>query len=100
MWRELSAMKADNEACAPTWFTGPPSTTAKAIRDRRDLIAEVERLRAALESLWPALALDLRYAGPDDDMDALRSRVDTVLEALAQHPGQQPDSYARDEGAK
>lgn len=48
MWRELSEMETDDCACAPTWFTGPQNATAKAIRDRRDLIAEVERLREAL----------------------------------------------------
>lgn len=51
MWRELSEMETDDCACAPTWFTGPQNATAKAIRDRRDLIAEIERLRAALEQI-------------------------------------------------
>ena len=40
-------------------------------------------LVAALESLLPGLILDLRYAGQDDDVDALKSRVDTVTAALA-----------------
>jgi chromosome segregation ATPase len=40
------------------------------------------RMRAGLESLWPGLVLDLRYADEDDDKDALQSRVDTVFEAL------------------
>jgi len=44
---------------------------------------DYERLRAALEMLWPGLALDLRYADDDDDKDAMRSRVETVVEALS-----------------
>jgi hypothetical protein len=46
--------------------------------------AEIKRLREGLESLLPGLELDLRYANPHvDDMDALRSRVATVREALS-----------------
>lgn len=43
---------------------------------------DYERLRDALLMLWPGLVLDLRYADVDDDKDALRSRVQTVEEAL------------------
>lgn len=47
------------------------------------LVKENERLRGALESLWPGLVLDLRYADANDDLDALRSRVETVRDALS-----------------
>ena len=43
-------------------------------------------LRAALEVLLPGLVLDLRYAGDDDDKDAMRSRISTVREALDYSP--------------
>lgn len=44
---------------------------------------DYERLREALECLLPGLVLDLRYATDDDDKDAMRSRVQTVREALS-----------------
>jgi len=44
---------------------------------------DYERLREALETLLPGLMLDLRYAEPDDDHDALRARIRTVTEALS-----------------
>lgn len=42
-----------------------------------------DELVAALLVLLPGLELDLRYADPDDDLDAMRSRVKTVRDALA-----------------
>lgn len=39
--------KRDAEA-AVTWFTGPASFPAQAARDRRDLLAEIDRLNALL----------------------------------------------------
>ncbi len=67
---------------------GQPTEAARAMAylshlDRRDLIAEVEKLRDALKTLYPGLVLDLRYADIDDDMDAMRSRIRTVEEALS-----------------
>ena len=49
---------------------------------KQDLQAQVKRLRGALECLLPGLVLDLRYADLDDDKDAMRSRIETVEEAL------------------
>lgn len=46
---------------------------------------DYERLREALAVLLPGLALDLRYASDDDDKDAMRSRVETVQQALSAH---------------
>jgi hypothetical protein len=46
-----------------------------------------EALRKALLLLQPGLELDLRYADPDDDIDALRSRVQTVRAALSAREG-------------
>jgi hypothetical protein len=46
---------------------------------------DYERLREALEVLLPGLVLDLRYASDDDDKDAMRSRVETVQQALSSH---------------
>lgn len=51
--------------------------------DRADLMREVERLRGALQMLYPGLVLDLRYADMDADKDALQSRIRTVEEALS-----------------
>lgn len=53
-----------------------------AVEDTQVLEAVIARLRGALESLLPGLALDLRYADDDDDRDALLSRVRAVEEAL------------------
>ena len=36
----------------------------------------------ALETLLPGLALDIRYCSEDDDRDALKARVETVVDAL------------------
>ncbi len=49
----------------------------------RTAAATIDRLRGGLEMLWPGLVLDLRYAEPDDDRDALQSRVDTIRDALS-----------------
>jgi hypothetical protein len=46
-----------------------------------------EALRKALLLLQPGLELDLRYADPDDDIDALRLRVQTVRAALSAREG-------------
>ena len=94
MWRKLSEMTADNEACESSWSPSR-STLAKLIEDRRDLIAEVERLR---EALGRAIKLAEEWG------DVLPSNtymlgVLAPLKALAAHdPGQQPDSDAQDEG--
>lgn len=48
-----------------------------------ELLDDIEQLEGALQTLWPGLALDLRYADPDDDKDAMQSRIDTILEVLA-----------------
>jgi hypothetical protein len=42
----------------------------------------IERLVTALNDLLPGLVLDLRYAEPDDDKEAMQSRITTVTEAL------------------
>jgi hypothetical protein len=47
------------------------------------LTPENKRLRMALDCLLPGLILDLRYATDDDDKDAMRSRIETVQDALA-----------------
>lgn len=54
-----------------------------AARELKELRAQCERMRTALESLLPGLILDLRYADYDDDKDAMQSRIDTVIEALS-----------------
>lgn len=53
--------------------------------DRAREVAWEARCRLAVEALnclYPGLALDLRYATGDDDLDALRSRVKTVEQAI------------------
>lgn len=60
------------------------STALDAVIAERDAaFAQVDALREALESLYPGLALDLRYADPDDDREALASRVRTIELALS-----------------
>lgn len=49
--------------------------------------AERDRMRAALQMLYPGLVLDLRYADDDDDKDAMRARIQTIEEALDQSAG-------------
>lgn len=56
---------------------------AQSIEATKEQLSEIEQLRGALECLLPGLMLDLRYAKPDDDIDALQSRVRTVCDALA-----------------
>lgn len=60
------------------------------------LIEAADRIRdleASLNSLWPGLVLDLRHADMDDDIDALRSRVDTVREVLCYAPPPPAPAY-------
>ena len=45
-------------------------------------MAKNQKLRDALMTLLPGLVLDLRYANEDDDKDAMRSRIETIQEAL------------------
>ena len=49
----------------------------------RVLLNRIDELELALNSLWPGLVLDLRYADADDDRDAMQSRVDTIAEVMA-----------------
>lgn len=51
--------------------------------DYEALALKLVRYREALECLLPGLILDLRYAEPDDDKDAMQSRINTVREALS-----------------
>jgi hypothetical protein len=48
----------------------------------KDQAYKLDTLREALDCLLPGLVLDLRYAEPDDDTDAMRSRIKTVTDAL------------------
>lgn len=47
---DLDAIRKRDAESSPTWYTGPASPAAVARRDRRALLAEIERLRAALDS--------------------------------------------------
>jgi hypothetical protein len=53
-----------------------------AVNALRSLQCKLDACREALECLLPGLTLDLRYADPDDDKDAMRSRIKTVTDAL------------------
>jgi hypothetical protein len=48
----------------------------------RPLLNRIDQLEDALLSLLPGLVLDLRYAEPDDDRDAMQSRIDTVRDCF------------------
>jgi hypothetical protein len=53
---DLEAMRERDRLTAATWFAGPASGPAQAYRDRRALLAEIERLesvRHALDALAP-----------------------------------------------
>lgn len=50
--------------------------------DNNRLNDRVAKLESALQSLWPGLVLDLRYADADDDKDAMQSRIDTIRECF------------------
>lgn len=60
---------------------------ADAVEANARLIAAAPEMLEALQSLLPGLALDLRYANDDDDRDAMRSRIDTVVAAIARATG-------------
>ena len=47
------------------------------------LVAAAPDMLEALECLLPGLVLDLRYADPDDDKEAMQSRITTVTDAIA-----------------
>jgi hypothetical protein len=79
------------------WPALPPLVTGLSVHLQRELTiyeraradAALQRLRVAVEALsclYPALALDLRYShlDPDSDVDAMRSRFETVVQALEQ----------------
>lgn len=53
--------------------------------------AHADQMRTALETLLPGLVLDLRYADDDDDKDAMRSRIETVTQALLPPPAQKAE---------
>jgi hypothetical protein len=44
----MDEIKARDAASGSLWFTGPESFTSLAARDRRDLLAEIDRLRSML----------------------------------------------------
>ena len=58
---DLAAIRARDAGSGALWFTGPESFTALAARDRRTLLAEIERL----DRKCSALAL-LLYGLPAD----------------------------------
>ncbi|MGH8261386.1 MAG: hypothetical protein ACREUG_17020 [Steroidobacteraceae bacterium] len=48
---DLEAIRTRDAASAETWFRAPHSAAARAIQDRRALLAEVDRLAAAHQEL-------------------------------------------------
>lgn len=56
---------------------------AEALNQRDTLAAQLAEALAALKEVSFWCHVDIRFAQPDDDMDALRSRVKTVNEWLA-----------------
>jgi hypothetical protein len=74
---------SDADIDALLWMNPKPSKIGFAMAELKALREQCKRQRSALESLWPGLVLDLRYADPDDDKEAMQSRIDTVVEALS-----------------
>lgn len=48
---EFTQAKERDAKCAATWFTGPKSAMAMAIRDRRVMISEIMRMQDQIETL-------------------------------------------------
>ncbi len=44
--------------------------------------ARIRELECPLNDILPGLILDLRHTDPDDDKDAMQSRIKTVTDAL------------------
>jgi hypothetical protein len=79
---DLAPIRERDAASAETWFKGPQSATAMAIRDRRAMLAEIRRLRDELAAADDLLSCaeasqDLEGATAEDwdgQMDAWRKR--------------------------
>lgn len=50
----LEQIRARDAAAGALWFTGPESFTALAARDRRSLLAEIDRLNARIAQMRAA----------------------------------------------
>jgi hypothetical protein len=76
MWAEIKRLTVERDASREAFL----NSCARAVKGPQ---YKIQRLREALECLLPGLVLDLRYATDDDDKDAMRSRIETVQDALA-----------------
>lgn len=76
----------DAETSTPVWFEGPPSFTALAARDRRELIAEVEPLTAALKTAQDSLRIIASYTGNDSAAFAAKQLALSALAAMEPAP--------------
>lgn len=85
---ERDALRVEAERVGALVDTALINEVNALTADRDALKRECEGLRGALENLLPGLHLDLRYADPDDDREALQSRVKTVTDALALSPAE------------
>lgn len=63
-------------------YTALTKRHSRVCRERDATVIKLSTCREALECLLPGLTIDLRYASADDDVDALRSRIQTVTNAL------------------
>lgn len=70
------------------WLTNELRAEQLLRQGLKTLADKAERMHDALNCLLPGLILDLRYAEPDDDKEAMRSRIQTVAEALADLPAE------------
>jgi hypothetical protein len=61
---DLAAIRARDASSGALWFTGPESFTALAARDRRALLAEIDRLSSLvrLAEAWTDESLEKRDA--------------------------------------
>jgi predicted transcriptional regulator len=76
MKMNIDEIKARDAASGVLWFTGPESFNSLAARDRRVLLAEIERLGATVDAYEAARAHDV------DEKNWLRGERERLRAAL------------------
>lgn len=77
--RTIADIRASDAQSAATWFTGKPNATAVAMRDRRWLLAEVQRLEAELAAARQTRDDAAARAAHRERLLALRRRAEIEI---------------------